>query len=144
MASRTDPYGKYNYIVDVSRGGRDRNEPLGGFSDVSYRDGDDPGPHIVKIPSSHKIGDVTLKRGVVNSGELQAWITEATTNGHLVQHNVTITLRDEASNPVLSWKLRNVVPVRFTGPALSAKGGGDVAIEELVLSPENIEISSAS
>jgi hypothetical protein len=67
MASRTDPYGKYNYIVDVSRGGRDPHEPLGSFSNVSYRD--DPGLHIVKIPSSHKM---TLKRGVVDTSELQA------------------------------------------------------------------------
>jgi hypothetical protein len=55
---------------------------------------------------------------------------------------VTITQCDEASNPKQSWKLRNVVPVRYNGSTLASKGGSDVAMEELVLSVESI--SSAS
>jgi phage tail-like protein len=55
-----------------------------------------------------------------------------------------ITLRDEAANPVQSWKLRNVVPMKYTGPTLAGKGGGEVAMEELVLSAEGFEIAPAS
>jgi phage tail-like protein len=51
---------------------------------------------------------------------------------------VVITLRDEAGSPVQSWKLRGVVPMKYTGPTLAAKGGGDVAMEELVLSAEEL------
>jgi len=57
---------------------------------------------------------------------------------------LTITRCDQASNAILSWRLRNVVPVRLAGVTLQAKGGGDVAIEELVLSPESLEIKAAS
>ena len=31
------------------------------------------------------------------------------------------------------------MPLKYTGPTLAAKGGGDVAMEELVLSIESLE-----
>jgi phage tail-like protein len=152
MAERTAPYPSYNFIVNLN-GPRDPNKLLGGFSDVSgletdvhiseYRDGNETEPHVRKIPGSHKVGDVTLKRGVVNSLDLWDWISETRTNGVDAQRDVTITLLDEASNPVQSWKLHNVVPMKYTGPTLAGKGGGEVAMEELVLSAEGFEIAPA-
>jgi phage tail-like protein len=153
MASRTAPYPSYNYIVNLN-GPRDPEKLLGGFSDVSglsteihiseYRDGNEAEPHVRKIPGSHKVGDVTLKRGVVDSSDLWAWFTETENTGILAQRDVIITLRDEASNPVQSWKLRNVVPMKYTGSTLTGKGAGEVAMEELVLSAEGFEINPAS
>jgi phage tail-like protein len=99
---------------------------------------------VRKIPGSHKVGDVTLKRGVVDSSDLWAWIVDTRANGVEAQRDVVITLRDEAGKPVQSWKLRNVVPMKYTGPTLAGKGGGDVAMEELVLSAEGYEIMPAS
>jgi phage tail-like protein len=152
MASRTAPYPAYNYIVNLN-GPRDPEKLLGGFSDVSglsteihiseYRDGNESEPHVRKVPGSSKNGDVTLKRGVVDSSDLWNWITQTRTTGILAQRDVVITLRDEASNPVQSWKLRNVVPMKYTGPTLAGKGGGEVAMEELVLSAEGFEINPA-
>ena len=88
--------------MQIQTGGRDPNKPLGGFSDVSgletdihiseYRDGNEPEPHVRKIPGSHKVGDVTLKRGVVDSSDLWAWITDTRTNGVDAQQDVVITL----------------------------------------------------
>jgi phage tail-like protein len=152
MATRTAPYPSYSYIVNLN-GPRDPDKLLGGFSDVSglsteihiseYRDGNEAEPHVRKIPGSHKVGDVTLKRGVVDSSDLWDWITETETTGILAQRDVVITLRDEASNPVQSWKLRGVVPMKYTGPTLAGKGGGEVAMEELVLSAQAFEINPA-
>ncbi len=53
---------------------------------------------------------------------------------------MTITLQDEAHESVMMWTLRGVVPMKYTGPTLAAKGGGDVAMEELVLSIEGFEM----
>jgi hypothetical protein len=53
-------------------------------------------------------------------------------------------VRDEANNPVQIYKLFAVTPKGYTGPTLSGKGTGDLAIEELVLAPEGYEISPAS
>jgi phage tail-like protein len=153
MPDRTAPYPSYNYIVNLN-GPRDPNKLLGGFSDVSgletdihvseYRDGNEAEPHVRKIPGSHKVGDVTLKRGVVDSSDLWAWIKDTRTNGVNAQRDVVITLRDEAANPVQKYTLRKAVPMKYTGPTLAGKGAGEVAMEELVLSAEGFEISPAT
>ena len=36
----------------------------------------------------------------------------------------------------------NVLPLKYTGPTFAAKGGGDVAMEELVLSSEGFEFAA--
>ena len=147
MPERTHPYGAFNFLVNVDGG-----ETFGGFSDVSglgtditiaeYRNGNEKENHVRKIPGIHKVGDVTLKRGVIDSKSLWDWIKQTRTTGVAAQKNVVITLLDEAQSAVQSWKLRGVVPMKYTGPTLAAKGGGDVAMEELVLSAETIELDS--
>jgi phage tail-like protein len=145
--SRTVPFGAYNFLVNLN-GPRAPEEPLGGFSDVSglmteltvseYRNGNDAENHVRKIPGPYKSGDVTLKRGVVNSEDLWAWVDQARRQGVAAQRQVTVTLNDEAGRPVQRWTLRGCVPLKWTGPTLAAKGGGDVAMEELTLSCEAI------
>jgi phage tail-like protein len=145
MPDRTAPYGAFNFLVNLN-GPVGADEPLGGFSDVSglgteitvaeYRNGNDPENHVRKVPGVHKVSDVTLKRGLVSSADLWEWIESTRKTGVAAQRTVTITLRDEASAPVQTWTLRGVIPLKYTGPTLAAKGGGDVAMEELVLSAE--------
>ncbi len=153
MPDRTAPLPGYMYIVDL-KGPRDPEKLLGGFSDVSglttevhvsdYRDGNEKNPHVRKIPGAHTIGKVVLKRGVVNSSDLWDWMTQTRTTGVNAQRDVTITLRDEASNNMQVFKLTNVVPSKYTGPTLSGKGAGDVAMEELELTAEGLEVAPAS
>jgi phage tail-like protein len=150
MSSRVAPYPSYNFLVDL-KGPRDPQKPLGGFSDLAglktelhiseYRDGNDLKPHVHKYPGVHTVGDVTLKRGLVDTSDLWAWISDTRTKGVDAQRDVTITMRDEANNPVQVYKLYNVVPKGYTGPTLSGKGSGDLAIEELVLTAEGFEIT---
>ena len=152
MADRTTPYGAFNFTVNLN-GPIGEEQPLGGFSDVSglsneitiaeYRNGNEKTNHVRKIPGVHKIGDVTLKRGIVNSSDLWDWITQTRTQGIAGKRTVVITLRDEAGTPVQKWTLGGVVPMKYTGPTLAAKGGGDVSMEELVLSSESLESEAA-
>jgi phage tail-like protein len=147
MPDRQTPYGAFNFLVEID------NAEFGGFSDVSglgseitvaeYRNGNDRVNHVRKVPGLHKVSDVTLKRGIVNSTDLWAWISDTRTASVNAQRSVTITLLDEARNAVQSWRLRGVIPMKYTGPSLAAKGGGDVAMEELVLSAEDFEIEAA-
>jgi len=145
MIQRDTPYGAFNFVVDLGDG------PAGGFSDVSglvteitvaeYRNGNEPENHVRKVPGVHKVGDVTLKRGLIGSADLFNWIKQTRTEGVKAKRTVTISLFDEGRNgPVTTWLLRGVVPLKFTGPTLAGKGGGDVAMEELVLSCEGFEI----
>ncbi|MDZ5461295.1 phage tail protein [Azohydromonas lata] len=146
MASRTTPYGAFNFVVNFDGG-----QVFGGFSDVSgigtemtvaeYRNGNDRENHVRKVPGVHKVGDVTLKRGVVDSKSLFDWIKDVRLNGVKGQKkSVTITLLDEAQAAVQTWVLGNVIPLKYTGPTLAGKGGGDVAMEEIVLSAESLSI----
>lgn len=143
MSNRPTPYGAFNF--EISIGG----ETFGGFSDVSglvteftmaeYREGTDPKNHVRKVPGIYKAGDVTLKRGIISSRVIWEWVEAVRKNGvNGKKDAVVIKLLDEARNPVQSWKLVNVAPMKFTGPTLAAKGGGDVAMEEVVLSAEDI------
>lgn len=145
MANRTTPYGAFNFVVNF-----DGAELFGGFSDVSgigteltiaeYRNGNEKENHVRKVAGVHKVSDVTLKRGIVNSVLLFNWMKDARTKGPAAKKSVTIQLMDEAQKAVQSWVLRDVLPMKYTGATLAAKGGGDVAMEELVLSAEALEI----
>lgn len=148
MVLRDTPYGAFNFLVNLNG---NTDGPMGGFSDVSglnleitsadYRNGNEKENHVRKVPGVHKVGDVTLKRGVISSGDLYQWMNEVRHKGYEAKKpTVTITLCNEVGEPVQSWILRNVMPIKYTGPTLAAKGGGDVAMEELVLSAEGIDI----
>jgi len=152
MADRITPYGAFNFLVNLN-GPQGPDTPLGGFSDVSglgveitmaeYRNGNEKENHVRKVAGIHKVSDVTLKRGIVNSKDLWDWLKETQRNGPAAKRTVVIKLLDEAGTSVESWTLRNVVPMKYTGPTLAAKGGGDVAMEELVLSSEGIDLEVA-
>ncbi|MDM0011734.1 phage tail protein [Variovorax sp. J22P168] len=147
MANRTTPYGAFNFVVNFDGG-----ETFGGFSDVSgigteltiaeYRNGNDRENHVRKVGGVHKVSDVTLKRGIVNSISLFQWIKDSRTKGPDAKKSITILLLDESQKPVQTWVLRGVLPMKYTGPTLAAKGGGDVAMEELVLSSEALEMEA--
>lgn len=146
---RANPYGAFNYLVSLNDKNDDPTDVFGGFSDVSglgmdvsyseYRNGNEKFNTVRKIPNTSKYGDVTLKRGFGGQGKLIEWI-KSVSDGAYAPTNVTITLLDEARQPVATWVLRNAQPMKWTGPTLAAKGGGDVTMEELVLAHEGIEL----
>lgn len=146
---RSTPYSGFNFQVDWGQSpGPDTL--IGGFSDVSglntelviaeYRVGNEVGNHVRKHGGLHKTGDCTLKRGVINSMDFFQWIKNSRTDPTHNQREVTITLFDEAQKPVQKWILHNALPMKYTGPTLAA-AKGDTAVEELVLSSEDFEIS---
>jgi phage tail-like protein len=149
---RESPYGTFNFIVSLGGAQGDGAEGtiIGGFSDVSglgtevsyseYRNGNERFNTARKVPNTHKVDDVTLKRGVVGSDDVWNWL-KGVRDGTPDPRNVTIMLLDEARNPVVTWSLRNAQPKKWTGPTLAAKGGGEVAMEELSLVHEGLEMS---
>ena len=150
---REVPYGVFNYLVNIGDGGEET--AFGGFSEVSglnaeitvaeYRNGNAPTNYVTKVPAIHKAGDVTLKRGVTGRNNLYEWLDLARSGDLSAKRaEVKVILRSEnptETEPVVTWTLRNAMPIKWTGPTLTAKGGSDVAIEELVLAVEHIEQS---
>ena len=151
MAVRDDPFGAFNFLVRFGdAGGEDR--VTGGFSDVSglggeihyaeYRNGNDLGNQPRKVAATSRTNDVVLRRGLIGDLGLFAWL-HATQDGQPDPRTVTITLLDESRTPVCRFVLDRAQPKKWLGPALSAKGGGEVAMEELHLVAEGIEFESA-
>jgi len=145
---RANPYGAFNYLVSLGDKNDDPGDVFGGFSDVSglgmdvsyseYRNGNEKFNTVRKIPNTHKVDDVTLKRGLIGRTKLFEWI-KAVADGAYAPTTLTITLLDEARQTVATWVLRNAQPKKWSGPTLAAKGGGEVAMEELHLTHEGLE-----
>jgi phage tail-like protein len=147
---RENPYGAFNYLVALggSQGDGSSGSIIGGFSDVSglgvevsyseYRNGNEKFNTVRKVPNTHKLDEVTLKRGLVGSDDLFAWL-KTVRDGTADPRQVTVTLLDEARQAVATWTLRNAQPKKWAGPTLAAKGGGEVAMEEIHLVHEGIE-----
>ena len=81
---------------------------------------------------------MTLKRGVMGLTNFWDWV-KATRTSPFTARPVLITMMDEMQEPVLRWKLINARPMKWTGPTFAAKGGSDVAMEELVIAAEGFE-----
>lgn len=149
---RDNPYGAFNFLVSLGgdQGDGALGAIVGGFADVSglgtdvsyseYRNGNEKFNTVRKVPNTYKVEDVTLKRGVVGSLDMFTWL-KSYMEGTADVRQVKITLLDEARNPVLTYRLRNAQPKKYTGPTLAAKGGGEVAMEELTLVCEGVEVA---
>jgi phage tail-like protein len=147
---RDRPYGQFNFRV-VIENGPDAASTKAAFQEVSglglevtvaeYRGGNFADNTSLKVTGTYKVPDVTLKRGVIGDlTTLYSWINEVRNGSQTALRTVTIELWDEAHNgAVQSWKLTNARPTKYTGPSLSGKGT-DVAIEELVLASERIDL----
>ena len=145
---RETPYSAFNFLVELGTG--DSSDVVAGFSEVSglnneitvaeYRNGNSKLNYVSKIPGIHKSGDITLKRGVIGEENIWKWIKSTRNGAPDVKRNIAIKLMNEDhSEIVVTWLLRGAMPIKWTGPTLTGKGGSDVAMEEIVLAVESIE-----
>lgn len=151
MAAKRDrPYAQFNFLVNI-QGVVDEKTVEAGFQEVSglgleinmgeYRAGNWALNSTIKINGTFKVPDVTLKRGVIGARDLFDWLNDIKSGKQDARKSVIIKLQDETrTETIQSWKLSEARPIKYTGPALNGKGN-DVAIEELVLACENIEMS---
>jgi phage tail-like protein len=149
---RDNPYGAFNFLVSLGgdQGSGDEGQIVGGFSDVSglgfevqyadYRNGNEKVNTVRKVQNTFTVEDVVLKRGLIGTADLFTWLKDVR-EGDIDPRVVTVTLLDEARNAVSTWKLQKAQPKKWTGPTLAAKGGTEVAMEELTLVHEGIEYS---
>lgn len=145
------PYVQFNFQVDLFTDGLDPAGFSGGFQEVSgigmevtvseYRNGSDQYNAVRKITGLNKAADITLKRGVIGSVDLYNWL-DAIRNGDQTQQRPMATIKlmsEDHSTAVLTWKLLGARIIKLTHGPLNAKGT-DVAMEEMVLSYERLEM----
>lgn len=149
---RDNPYGAFNFQVTVDRFGGDALAMRAGFQEISgigmevteaeYRNGNELENHVRKMNGIYKATDITLKRGIIGWTDFFDWIKDVRDGRQNSRSLVIIELQDEAhSGTVMTWTLTNAKPKSYKGATLNAKGGTDVAIEELVLSCEKLDVT---
>jgi phage tail-like protein len=146
---RNDPYAQFNFLVDLGTG--DTEGPQAGFQECSpigmsldvieYRNGNDRSNQVRKLTGLAHAGDVTLRRGIIGSLDLYQWIDELWNGNQSATRTVTIQLQSEDHAQVVqTWKLLRARIVKHVSGPLNAKGS-DVAMEELTLAYERLELS---
>jgi phage tail-like protein len=145
---RERPYVQFNFLVDLGTGNTDG--PQAGFQECSgigmevtvaeYRTGNAKENSVMKITGLNKSTDVTLKRGVIGSLDLYQWLNQIRNGDQSALRNVIVQLQNEDHTSVVqTWKLLRARIIKHTSGPLNAKGT-DVAMEELVLAYERLEM----
>ena len=145
---RDKPYVQFNFLVNLGDGNTDG--PEAGFQECSnigmevtvseYRRGNDKENSVRKITGLNKATDVTLKRGVIGSLNLYNWLNDIRNGNQNAERTVIIQLQNEDHTDVVqTWKLLRARIIKHTSGPLNAKGT-DVAMEELVLAYERLEM----
>lgn len=146
MADKRDnPYLQFNFAVDLGQG------IAAGFQEVSgigmevtvteYRNGNELTNNVRKLTGLNKATDVTLKRGAIGVLDLYQWLSDIRDGKNTgIRQRVSISLvSEDRSQTAFTWHLRNARIIKYTGGPLNAKGN-DVAMEELVLAYERLEM----
>ena len=124
-------YQQFKYTVQV---GGAATTPEAAFDEFS---GDH---HITKITGMNKSGDVTLKRGVIDTPSLNSWLSDIRAGNQRAARDVIVAVSSaDRSTPARRWRLRRARIVKHTPGPLNAKGT-DIAMEEMVLSCERLEM----
>jgi len=145
---RDRPYVQFNFLVDLGTGTTDG--PDAGFQEVSgigmevtvaeYRNGNEKENSVRKIVGLNKATDVTMKRGVVGSLTLYNWLNQIRNGDQTALRNIVVQLQNEDHTAVVqTWKLLRARIIKHTSGPMNAKGT-DVAMEELVISYERLEM----
>ncbi|SDI18640.1 conserved hypothetical phage tail region protein [Actinokineospora alba] len=104
---------------------------------------------VQRFPDRVTYGQVTLERAMESesSDALHKWLQHVIKNwvnaddaGAAANPGSTVTIEMLSASdwkPIYKWTLQDAIPVAWSGPTLSAKGG-DVAIEKLVLSHNGV------
>ena len=139
--SSNQPYGNFNFRVEID------GITVAEFSEVSglgasvdvveYRTGDDPTTR--KLPGRARMDDLVLRRGVDSNRELWDWFKGAL-DGHIVRKNGSVVLLDAAATEQSRWNFYRAWIRKYEGPTFNASGN-EVAIEEVVLTHEGIELA---
>ena len=145
---RERPYGQFNFLVNLGDGNTEG--PEAGFQEcspittslavVEYRNGNENENSPRKLTGLEKVDDVTLRRGIIGSLNLYQWLDQVRNGDVAGYRTVTISLQNEDhTQVVMTWKLFRARPVKYSSGPLNGKGT-DVAIEELTLAYERLEL----
>ena len=145
---RDRPYTTFNFLVDLGDGVTEG--PQAGFQEIStigmqvdvieYRTGNAKENNPIKLTGLARVPDVTLRRGIIGSLALYQWLDQIRNGDQQALRTVVIQLQNEDHTGVVqTWKLLRARIVKHTSGPFNAMGS-DVAMEEMVLAYERLEM----
>jgi phage tail-like protein len=101
MAKRRDPYGNYNFMIELNGLTRTDFKDCSGIESsidsFDYRESTDPGNITHKLPAQRKASTITLKRGLADDRALWDWHHKAA-SGNVERHTISIMLWHSIGN----------------------------------------------
>jgi phage tail-like protein len=139
VGDRNDPYGGYNFLVEIdgiTRAGFQECSGLDTTQDAGeYREGTDP-LTVRKLPGLITYSNISLKRGITDDAELWEW-RKTVMDGRVERKNMSIVLMDDAREEKLRWNVKNCWPTKWEGPSFNATSS-DVVVESLEIAHEGL------
>lgn len=137
-----DPVGELRFRIDID------GVAIGAFSECSgltieyevleYAEGGED-RFVHKLRGRMKYPNLVLKRGVTFEDGLQKWFFAQKDRDK--RGTVTVTLIGDDGKDVRNWALAGAFPVKWQGPALSAKSTG-IATETLEIAHQGLLLRS--
>ena len=139
---RVDPFGNFNFLVEIDGITRAAFHEASGFDSsidvIEHREGGE-NTTMRKLPAQTKYSNITLKWGTAPDRDLYDWHRQWVTGDPAAQRkNGSVVLLDRAGQEKLRWNFFNAWPAKWTGPSFQAEGN-DVAIETLELAHEGLQ-----
>ena len=136
---RVDPYGHFNFLVEIDGNTRAAFHEVSGFDStidvIEHREGGD-NTTVRKLPGMTKHSNIVLKWGLADDTDLYNWHRDAV-NGKVQRRNGSIVLLDRQGQERMRWNFVNAWPSKWDGPDFNAEGN-DIAIETLELAHEGV------
>ena len=139
---RVDPYGQYNFLVEIDGVTRAGFTEVGGLTTeqdvIEYREGSETAT-VRKLPGLRKYTNITLKRGFTQDKELWEW-RKTTIDGTTERRAGSVVLLAEDRSEVLRWNFVEGWLSKWEGPGLNATTN-EAAIESLEICHEGLEVA---
>lgn len=137
---RVDPYGNYNFLVEIDGITRAAFQEASGFDTtidvIEHGEGGSITP--MKYPGKVKYSNITLKWGITDDTELYVWHQQwVKGDPQAKRKNGSVILLDRQGNEKIRWNFFNAWPSKWTGPSFNSDGK-DIGIETLELAHEGV------
>ena len=108
---------------------------------IEYREGSSPEYHKIKMPGLQKFSNITMKRGVfATDNDYFKWYNTVKLNT-IERRDLTISLLNEAHEPVVVWKVKNAWPTKVQSPDLKSDAN-EASIESIEVVHEGLVIQN--
>lgn len=95
-----------------------------------------------KLPGRTKYADLSLKRGMLTDSKVIAWCRNALKNREFRPATIKVSLLNEEHQPLLSWKVYNAWPRKWSVSDLNA-GENTVVVETLDICYSYFDVETA-